>query len=83
MEHVFASVCINMIDVSSASEMYTMSCGVWMSYICRLKSVRLRGEPYGNPLGKFLAADDISLNCMNASLPDKYIVGEQAFGVLV
>ena len=62
MEHAFLSVCIDMIDRSSAhEEMYILSGGSGMSCMYKLKSVGLRTEPCGTPLGKFLILDDSPL----------------------
>ena len=51
-----------MIDKSSAyEEIYMLFGGVGMSCINRLKSVGLRTEPCGTPLGKLLILDDSPL----------------------
>ena len=56
------SVCIDMIVRSSAyDEMYMPFGGGGMSCMYRLKSVGLRTEPCGTPLGKFLILDDSPL----------------------
>ena len=57
-----ASVCMDMIDKSSAyEEMYMCSGGDGISCMYRLKSVGLKTEPCGTPFGKFLMMDDLPL----------------------
>lgn len=60
---------IDVIDKSAYGKMYTLCGGVGMC-MCGLKSVRLRTNSYGAPLVKFLVVDDISLQCVNACLPE-------------
>ena len=62
VEHMSASVCIDIIDRSSAyEEMYMLFGGVGMSCMYKLKSVGLKTEPCGTPFGKFSVVDDTPL----------------------
>ena len=50
-----------MVRSSAYDEMYMCSGGGGMSCMYKLKSVGLRTEPCGTPLGKFLILDDSPL----------------------
>ena len=62
VEHVSVSVCMDMIDKSSAyEEMYMCSGGGGISCMYRLKIVGLKTEPCGTLFGKHLIMDDSPL----------------------